>query len=131
MGEELLRICGIGVLCALSALLLQKKEGELAALLRTAGILLVVGFLTVRLGALPNGLAAFLEEGDVGEYAAIMLKALGIALVSHTCASVCRECGAATVATGVEAAGNLGILLLCLPLLEELVQNAQVLLTWR
>ena len=114
----------------MSALLLQKKEGELASLVRTAGVLLVVGFLAVRLGAMPVGIASLLEEGGVGEYAAIMLKALGLALASHTCASVCRECGAASVAAGVEAAGNLGILALCLPLLEELVQNAQALLTW-
>ena len=71
-----------------------------------------------------------MSEGELGEYASLMIKAVGIAVICATCGDVCRECGAASVASGVETAGNLAILGLCLPLLRELLDDAALLLQW-
>lgn len=90
----------------------------------------MVGALVIWFSDLPDQMTSFLEAEGLGEYATLMFKAIGLAILSTTCADVCRECGASQIATGVETAGNLAILSLCLPLLRELLQDAEVLLEW-
>lgn len=129
MGNELLQICGIAILCAVSALLLRVKSSEFATLLRVAGILLIVGMI---LWMTQDVLASFdgvLDSGALGEYATVMLKAIGIALLCSTCGNICRDCGENTLASGVEIAGNLMILSLSLPLIEEILGYAAELLS--
>ena len=90
----------------------------------------MVGALVVWFSDLPIQMTSFWEAEGLGEYASLMLKAVGLAIVCSTCADVCRECGAPQIATGVESAGNLAILSLCLPLLRDLLLDAEALLEW-
>ena len=62
--------------------------------------------------------------GQSAEYVAVMLKGLGVALLTHVCASVCRDCGRGSVADWVELAGKLEILIMCFPLIGEIVTTA-------
>ena len=130
MDGTFLRICGIGVLCAISAFALHRQSTEFSSLVRLCGGLLLVGALIIWFSDLPEQMTSLLDAEGLGEYATLMLKAVGLALLSSTCADVCRECGAPQIATGVENAGNLAILFLCLPLLRELLQDAEALLEW-
>lgn len=126
----LLRVCGVGILCAVSGLLLHRQNGELSSLLRVAGGLLIMGIALVSFGTLPEEMESLLNVGNLREYATLMLKAVGIAVLCATCGEICRECGASGVAKGVELVGNLAILGLCLPLLQELIRDAAALLDW-
>ena len=62
------------------------------------------------------------------EYAAIMLKGLGAAILTHICALTCRECGKSYLANTVELAGKLEILILCIPLIKRITETAIALL---
>ena len=66
--------------------------------------------------------------GIVAEYAAIMLKGLGAAILTHICALTCRECGKPSLADTVELAGKLEIFILCLPLIKKISETAAALL---
>ena len=125
----MLGICGIAILCAVSALLLRVKSGEFATLLRVAGILLIVGMILWMAEDVLGSFDDVLDAGALGEYALVMLKAIGIALLCSTCGNICRDCGESTIASGVEIAGNLMILSLCLPLIREILGYAAELLS--
>ena len=49
-------------------------------------------------------------------YVATMLKGLGVAFISEICAGICRDFGKNTLADGVDLAGKLEIILLCVPM---------------
>ncbi len=68
---------------------------------------------------------------SVAEYAAVMLKGLGAAILTHVCSSVCRECGKPTLADYVEFAGRIELVLLCLPLITQIMKAADTLLELR
>ena len=129
MGNELIRICGFGMLCAVAALLLHGKNGELAMLLRVGGVLVIMGVLATALQDTLGELGALISSSALSTYLTVMLKALGIAILCATCGDVCRECGSGSVAFGVELAGNLLILSLCLPILREILGYATSLLS--
>ena len=69
-----------------------------------------------------------LSGGSVSEYASVMLKGFGVALISHICATVCRDLGKATIADLVETAGKLEIFILCIPLISDILRTAASLL---
>ena len=63
-------------------------------------------------------------------YTTVLFKALGIAILSHYAAELCRESGEGGLAGGVETVGKIEILLLCIPLMEELLSFARNLLDY-
>ncbi len=112
-------------LLALSVTLLVKAwKSELLPLLRIALSLLFAG---AALGA-SAPLVAYLKEltgqEGVAQYATVLLKALGISVLTQCCSELCRECGESGIAEGVELVGKTEILLLCLPLMGEIIKTA-------
>ena len=63
------------------------------------------------------------EAYGMSSYLGIMMKALGIAMCSKICADICRDCGETAIATKVEIGGKVGILLLSLPLLQQIINS--------
>ena len=128
MTGEWISICGVGLLCAFSALLLRSKSGELAALLRVGGLVLLTGILVLSMREPLDDLRALVAEHAISEYVTVMLKALGIAIVCGVCGDICRDCGEGSIASCVEMAGNLLILSLSFPLIREILDVASALL---
>ena len=58
------------------------------------------------------------------ENVSILIKALGICIVTQFASDICRENSALSVATAVELAGRLGMLMLSLPMLETVARIA-------
>ena len=58
-----------------------------------------------------------------GEGWPLLLKALGVAFLTETAASVCRDSGEGGLATWVETAGKLEILLLSFPLIRTVMDT--------
>ena len=98
-------------------------------LLRVCGVLVIMGVLATALKDTLGELGALVSSSALSTYLTVMLKALGIAILCATCGDVCRECGSGSVAFGVELAGNLLILSLCLPILREILGYATSLLS--
>ena len=69
-----------------------------------------------------------LGEGAISEYAELLLGALGIAVLTGICADICRECRETSIASYVEIAGRLEILLLCVPLIRDILASVSQLL---
>ena len=67
------------------------------------------------------------DSYGMSSYLGIMLKALGIAMSSRVCAEICRDCGENAIATKVEIGGKVGILLLSLPLLQQIINSINTL----
>ena len=58
----------------------------------------------------------------------VLFKALGVAFLAHYAAEIARECGENGLALGVETLGKIEILILCIPLMEELLRTVDQLL---
>ena len=118
-------------LAGLSALLiLRSYKPEWAALLRmavtVASLGLVLSMAGTAVGYVSDLTAATgTLEGDPW---LILLKSLGLAFLTETAASVCRDSGEAGLATWVETAGKLEILLLSFPLIRTVLDTVSALL---
>ena len=106
-------------------LILRAYKPEWAPLLRVAVMVVALG-LTLSLVATVLGYVTELATaagGLNGEEWQILLKAMGVAFLTETAASVCRDSGETGLSTWVETAGRLEILLLSFPLLRTVMDT--------
>ena len=106
-------------------LILRAYKPEWAPLLRVAVMVVALG-LTLSLVATVLGYVTELATasgGLNGEEWQILLKAMGVAFLTETAASVCRDSGETGLSTWVETAGRLEILLLSFPLIRTVMDT--------
>ena len=124
-----LKFCMLAVVGLCAATVIKQWKSEWTPLLRV-GIAVLFGISALSAAApLVRYLEELLELNGLTDYATVLLKALGIAVLTQSCADICRECGESAAASGVELAGRVELLLLALPLMGELLESARQLLT--
>lgn len=122
---EWARIGGIAIVGLAALLILRAYKPEWASLLRVAVTVVALG-LTLTLAATVLSYVTELASATgalEGEGWPILLKALGVAFLTETAASVCRDSGETGLATWVETAGKLEILLLSFPLIRTVMDT--------
>ena len=127
---SVLKICTFALLGVCAATVLKQWKGDFLPLLR---ISLLVGFGVVIISSL-SPLIGYLKDllrqtGINATHAEILIKALGISLLTQCCADICKESGESGAANNLELTGKIEILLLCLPLIHEILEVAQSLLS--
>jgi stage III sporulation protein AD len=127
MEAEILKICGIGVLCALAGALVGRAVGGISLAIRLAGLALGGGALVALLGEVIGHADSFGFSG-ADEYMSVMLRALGICVLCRVCSDVCRDCGESTLASTVESAGKITMVLLAMPIVKQIIEYARQLL---
>lgn len=125
---EIVKLCGVGLVCAFSALMIGQIKGEYASLVRVGGTVVILGALSLGAADILSEALSFASFDGLSEYVKIMTKALGLCLVSKLCADICRDMGENAIGSGIELGGRLAILSLCLPLIRELIGYARELL---
>ncbi len=119
---ELLRLAGLCTACLLPVVLLRKNTPEQA-------LLLTIAILAAALaGCLQAGAPLLAEIRDLFEragieaaYVSILLRTLAAALVTRSCADLCKDGGSQALASAVETAGAVAALTIALPLLRAVV----------
>ena len=121
------KLCMLSVLGVFVLMTLKQWKSDVSLVLRI-GLIVLLGM--VALSALSPVIeyAARLWSDSNKRYITILFKALGMAFLTHYAAEICRECGESGLASGVETVGKMEILILCIPLMEELLQTADRLL---
>jgi len=117
---ELLRLTALCAVCLVPVVLLRKKTPEHALLLTVAVLLLAVEWcirlaapVAVELGAL------FRQAGLETAHGEILLKTVAASAAARLGADLCRDGGSQALASAVELAGSVAVLLIAMPLLRE------------
>ena len=119
---ELLKLAALCVACLLPVALLRQKTPE-QALLLTIAILAVAAAQCLRASAplLEEVRTLFDRAGIETTYVSILLRTLAAALVTRSCADLCKDGGSQALASAVETAGAVAALVIALPLLKAVV----------
>ena len=104
-------------------LILRAYKPEWAPLLRMAVTVVALGLTLSLAGTVLENVTELVSATNAldGENWIILLKGLGIAILTEVAASVCRDSGEGGLATWVETAGKMEILLLSFPLIKDVM----------
>lgn len=124
------RIGGLVLVGLVALLILRQYKPEWAVFIRMAVTVVSMGIILSMAGTV----IAYVTDlttgtgGLNGDTWSLLLKALGIAFLTETAASICRDSGETSLAGWVETAGKLEILLLSFPLIRTVMDTVADLL---
>ena len=121
-GAYFLKVCATALVSVAVGAVIKLTKRELSFAVKVAGALLGFGIVFLSLREVINSASGILNTDGFSEYAELILKALGVALLAHIASSVCRDCGEPNIASVVELAGKVEILLISLPMIERLLK---------
>lgn len=117
-------IAGIAVVAAVFAAMIRRHHPEYAIVLSIAAGIVIL--LEVFAGAAPaiRQINSLLSSAGISSgYLAILLKALGICFLAQFAADSCRDAGESALASKVELAGKIAVVVLSLPLFESIAKT--------
>ena len=124
------RIGGLALVGLVALLVLRQYKPEWAVFIRMAVTVISMGIILSMAGTVISYVTDLTEGAGAldGATWSLLLKALGIAFLTETAASICRDSGEASLAGWVEMAGKLEILLLAFPLIRTVLDTVATLL---
>lgn len=122
---NVMAVAGIALCAAVIAAMLRRYHQEYAILVSiAAGIVILTAVLAAAVPAIRQ-VNALLTAADIpAQYAVILLKALGICFLAQFAADSCRDAGESALASKLELAGKIAIVILALPLFQKIAQTA-------
>ena len=122
---EWIRLIGFCLLTAALVMTLRQLHPPFAGLLCAAFGVLIVSAVLPQVRGYIETIRTFLESlGLSGAYYRVMLRAMGIVLVTQIAVQVCRDMDAPSVAQRAELCGRLALLGVAVPVFIELTRLA-------
>ena len=126
---NILKVCGaafIAVICA--AVTDQLRPGTSKLISASCGIVIAL-FIINGIVPVVEYLSSLDTEGDYPYYLRMMLKGAGTALICESVSDVCSDCGKSSLASKVELAGKIQLLVFSLPLIKDIISAGMSFLT--
>lgn len=123
------QIIGIAIISLMLALILKSTNPSFSAILVLCAACIlfarVIGSLS---DIFDNLLSISSESAEASAYIKLMLKTLGIALITQLIADVCRDSGESALAGQTELAAKIIIIAMIMPLLDAVIKAVSGLL---
>ncbi len=127
---EIFQIAIFGITASIILLVLRKERPELAMAFSLVAGLSVFLAVMPALSSVISSFSAIAAESGLGPlYFGIILKVLAISYIADLGASICRDAGENLVASRVEMAGKVLILLCSIPVIQGVVDLIRTLLS--
>ena len=127
--DNLFALVGLGIVAAVLAVVLRQYRPEFAILVSIgAGALILGGVLIGILPVVAQIQSMFDATAVPQQYVQILFRALGICFITQIACDACKDAGESAIASKVELAGKIGVLVLSLPLFAQVLDIARVLL---
>ncbi len=123
MTMNIISICILGVFTAVSSIALRKHTPEIASLmLISCGVLVTVLYLPA-IESMFDSINTITADSSINsDYIRILIKSLGICYVTQISVNICKENGSMSLASQLEIAGKLLVLLPSLPIFNDIIK---------
>ena len=122
---DTLRICAAALVAAICFSVVRRVNSNFDIPMRLTAAVVFFGVVLGIAAPIFSYVSELVAASELVRWQGILFGAIGVALLSHTTAELCRECGEASIAGFVELAGKTEILLLCLPLVREIIEEVE------
>lgn len=122
---DIVALSGIAILAAILAVMLKKYNPEYSILISLGAGALLLWLVLSKISPAINQIQELISAAGISsEYASILLKTLGVCFLTQLSADSCRDAGESALAAKVELAGKLFIVILALPLFQQIASSA-------
>lgn len=119
---QLLQIVGIGIVATVIIIILRNQKPEIAVQASIVTGIVIFMLLVSKLSAVIDLLGSYADKADIKPvYFTTVLKITGIAYIAEFGAEVCRDAGESAIASKIELAGKVTIVVLAVPIITSLL----------
>ncbi|MBQ4317379.1 MAG: hypothetical protein IJC20_03930 [Clostridia bacterium] len=122
---NIIAVCGFAVITSCIIAAIRNLRPELAGIAAAVAGVLIMAYAVETVVPLVTFVKDVAAERGVESYFTLMLKALVVSFCCRMSAEICRDCGENTLASRVELAGKVGIVLISLPIVKQLFEIAK------
>ena len=126
MGDVVFKVCGIALLSAVLLSILKRFGNESAVLLKITAGVVAAALCFASLSPIIDFIRELSGIGgeDTAMWAEFMLRVLSVAVITHICSAVCKDCGETSLAGYIEIGGKVEIIILSLPYVREIIDTS-------
>jgi len=115
---EIIKIIGLGLITTILIVIMRQQKPEIAIYLSIAAGVIILTLVLSRISDMIDIFQDLAAKANVNMlYLGMVLKVLGITYVTEFGVQICKDAGESAVASKVEFAGKVFILVLAIPLL--------------
>ncbi len=119
---QLLQIIGIGIVATVIIIVLRMQKPEIAVQASIVTGLVIFFLLASKISAVIELLESYADRADINPvYFTTVLKITGIAYITEFGAEVCKDAGESSIASKIELAGKITIMVLAVPIITSLL----------
>ncbi len=129
MVTGIISVCGICICASIMCKITERYTKEQAVMLSVAACVFVFLFMLSDIPEIFGKIDELISMSDINaDYLKILFKALGVCYLTQFAADICSDCGESAAASAVEIFGKVQLILLSLPLFENLIENIMVIM---
>lgn len=118
--NDLVKITGIGFMGGMMALTVRKERPEFALMTALITSAVILGYTIASVSGLVGDMCVLIEECGMDiKYFSVCIKAVGLAYISQFAAEILRDGGENAIASKIEAAGKISILVITMPIMSS------------
>ncbi len=122
---NIIAVAGFAILAAVFAVMLKRYHQEYAVVLSIAAGIIILFEVFANISPAVKQIDTLLSAAGLSsEYTSILFKTLGICFLAQFAADSCRDAGEGALASKVELAGRIAVVILSLPLFEKIANTA-------
>ncbi|NLP14784.1 MAG: stage III sporulation protein AD [Clostridium sp.] len=119
---EIFQIVGLGVVATIIAIVLKTHRPEIAIQISLLTGIIILTVILGKIAAVVDLLNSYAQKVNIDlVYFSTLLKIIGIAYIAEFGAEVCRDAGEGAIASKVELAGKVIIIILAVPIITSLL----------
>lgn len=119
---DIVQIAAIGIIAAILSLTIKKQAPEMSLIISIAAGTMIFLLLLPKLSAVVGVIKKVGEAaGANNEYVLIIIKIIGISYIAEFASQICADAGESAIASKIEAAGKVFILIIATPILLSLL----------
>lgn len=121
---DIVKVVAFAFIALTIVLILRKENGTLAIQVSTVVGILIFLFMVSKITAVLQLVQQLALKANIDYvYINTVFKILGISYLASFCAEICRDAGESSIASKVEFAGKIFILVLTIPILMAVLQS--------
>lgn len=119
---DILQIVGLGIIASIIIVIIKAQRPEIAIQVSIITGIVIFILIVNKLSAVLSLLTSFSEKANIDmTYMGLLLKIIGIAYISEFGAEICKDAGEAAIASKIELAGKVTVILLAVPIITSLL----------
>lgn len=129
MSIDIITVALLGMITAVICVILKQYKPEFSAALAIGFSVILLLYLLTRITPIVKALETLATQSGIPtEFFSAVTKALGISILVGLSCDSCVDAGQNSLASNIELAGKIAIVLLCIPLIGEIVEVVKKLL---